>query len=253
MPSLTRFPSLASTISPSIQREINRGREFVDQAIPNLTAARDQIRDDVDLSASGQASRLRQVFSAISEKIGDAFLPARQEVERERNKASGEHAQRMWSGVDERRLPDAIGSLRALIAQHADGKPPFVDGKGAPVLPTGPAALRLLDGLVREGPLDDARLVTMAVLRADPIVRALVGGQPTADALLNILGQRVEQADAIAAKARSAMNDADDLLALIAGDERTARTAAATYLNLPKEIALRPAHDPVRELASRKA
>lgn len=251
------FLSLEPTLDAKYQRAIGAARDAAARTIAELTDFAAEVRRDPDLKESGIVKRLHGGLEQAVAHFARVFADARKGADGDRYRAASELQGVLWLGVnDERRLDRCRSELLALTMQHPVNARdvPFDPSTGAAILASGGRVLSLVDSLLREGDLEDARLLTLSVHRGGPILKTLVGGKPVLDAMLNATTARVVAEDSAAARLAAERDAADGVLSQIEMDERAARHAAAKTLGLPPAAADAIGRaDPIKEAARRKS
>ncbi len=247
------FLDLPEGTPPKHFEPITRARSSVEGLISELRRHADEVRKDPDLTPSGKDGRCRAAMAEASKALGRAFSSPRAVLSTDADRAAQDLQARLWHGVDdEHRLDRARSELFALVQRDpiSPREIPTDGATGAALLASGGRVLSLLDDVLRSGDLSDARLLVLSALRGGPILKALVGGKPVMDAMVNTITERVVEADPEAARLAAERDSARSLLSTIEGDQRSALRYCASALGLPKEAADAIGRaDPVAEAA----
>ena len=212
------FLDLPSTLEPQHRRAITTAREHASSAVAELSGFAADMRRDPDLKETGIQKRLHAGLAEVATHLTTAFSAARKEIEADRYQAATSLTAKLWSGVgDPARVVRSQAELLTLVGQHpVNAREVMTDsGTGQALLASGGRVLSLLDSLISEGDLDDARLLTLALHHGGPILKALVGGKPVMSAMLNKITERLVATDADAARHQAAIDAADGLLSMI--------------------------------------
>lgn len=229
------FGPLAADIPPELQRTVVETRERVRGLVAPLGAFRQEVMEDAALSDVGKEQKLAQRLNGVRLDAGVAFDGARKAVEHVRDDAARKIQGAMFASVDgpEGARRDALLNTQREIEdlvrdalRQGEKSVVAVDTHGVALLEAGNSAHQMLVAVVEQEPIEDAKRVVLAVLRAGPIQRRLLGGEGVGKALVAKLAARVTGSDPAIAALVATKNAAEIVAATLKGDEHATFSAA---------------------------
>jgi hypothetical protein len=172
-------------------------------------------------------------------ELRGTFKSARVGPDEEADGHNGRFQQNLWGSVPEAGLEKEQRTLLHLLSRESATAPTTLPTTtdGDALLGNGGPTHRLLLKIVSEGSEEEAKAVTLAVLRGGVVLRSMLGGEPVARALVKAVEGRVIENDATAAAILAARDAARGVSDTLTNDEQAALRAAESALGLPAGIA----------------
>lgn len=220
-------------------------RSHASSLLAALPGKRASIEGNPHLSASGIDTELRQALRSFEADTSKTSEDAVRRADQHRLDAQGRIHAKLFVGVEgsDAAKRDALAEARRDLSDlahdaHRESRGvaiPTDTGTGLPFLAGGTDSHKMLWQVVSSGPIEDAKLLTLAALRAGPIARYKLGGEGVGTALVATLSARLAETDPEVAEAVQQRSVAERVSQVIRGDRSSALSAACRALGLPKD------------------